>query len=133
MTQQKIKYCYSIMTDNLEQIATSGDENEIKEVEHKEPDEITELKKKLQEKEKKENERKLKLSVARKKTAQTKIKGLNILKKKGELFDKYLNNELTYEDVLKNGFEFKEKQKTEEKTLPKKEVSRTDYFLSMLR
>ena len=107
--------------------------NEIQNEMPKEDPKLEEIKKKLQEKEKKELERKQKLSASRKKTAITKNKDLNLLKKKGELFDKYLNNQLSYEDILKNGFEFKkqEQEKHPEKA-PEKKISRTQFFREML-
>ena len=82
---------------------------------------------KLKEKERIRNE---KLSKARLKSAQTKKKDLEKLKKKGQLFDKYLNNQLTYEDIEKNGFKFSEIK--EEKYIEKNSLSRKEYLRLLL-
>ena len=78
----------------------------------------------------KEQIRRDKLSKARLKSAQTKKKDLQNLKRMGYLFDKYLNNQLTYEDIEENGFKFSEIK--EEKSIEKNSLSRKEYLRLLL-
>lgn len=75
----------------------------------------------LKMKEKEEAEEKYnKICELRKRSAITKKKDAEVLKKKGILFDKYLANELSYEEIIQAGF--KVKQKKEPKAPQKVEV-----------
>lgn len=70
-------------------------------------------------KEKEEAEEKYnKICELRKRSAITKKADAEVLKKKGILFDKYLANELSYEEIIQAGF--KVKQKKEPKQAPQK-------------
>jgi len=100
-----------------------SDTEEKNEISTKETQELEKLKEK-------EQIRKEKLSKARLKSAQTKKKDLEKLKKKGQLFDKYLNNQLTYQDIEENGFKFSEIK--EEKSIEKNSLSRKEYLRLLL-
>ena len=100
-----------------------SDTEEKVEIPTKETQELQKLKEK-------EQIRKEKLSKARLKSAETKKKDLEKLKKKGQLFDKYLNNQLTYEDIEKNGFKFSEIK--EEKSIEQNSLSRKEYLRLLL-
>jgi len=102
-----------------------SDTEEMVEIPTKETQELEKLKQK-------EQIRKEKLSKARLKSAQTKKKDLEKLKKKGQLFDKYLNNQLTYEDIEENGFKFSEIKEEKEKSIEKNSMSRKEYLRLLL-
>ena len=50
------------------------------------------------------------LAEMRRRAAETREKERSVIKTKAGLFDKYLQSELTYEDVIKSGFQIKKKE-----------------------